>query len=62
MKYLPIDSTLFKKIHCNSLKNFLSSEMQHSHMTHTEKAELDQQLSTAMKEDSNSTVMKKEYQ
>ena len=36
--------------------------MQHSHMTHTEKAELDQQLSTTMKEDSNSTTMKEEHQ
>ena len=57
-----VDSTSSKKIHHNSPENSSSPEMQHSHMTHTEKAELDQQLSTTMKEDSNSIIMKEEHQ
>ena len=57
-----VNLTLFKKICYDFSENSFSSEMQHSHMTYTEKAELDQQLLIAMKEDLNSTVMKKEYQ
>jgi hypothetical protein len=57
-----VDSTPSKKVRRDSPENSPSPEVQHPHMTHTEEAELDQQLSTAMEEGSNSTAVEEEHQ